>query len=681
MKTQLTNIDVFALAKELNDELCDGFIDNIYEVKDLLILKIRTKERKKILVIKKDSRINLTNYNYPVPKYPSQYCISLRKFLKNRRILGVYQYNLDRILIIELSNQNMSSWKFIIELFAKGNYILLNEENLVMVAKKYKKFKERVILAKKEYKFPLSRGLNLFSLDIKALSKIIKDSNDEIVRIIARNINIAGLYSEEICNLAKLDKKKVSDTLSEKEIKEIYNALIIFANKLNTEKLKPHIVMDEKKEVIDIVPFELSIYEGFQKEFFISFNEGLDNYFSKIDSINVKPNKFEKYNREKEKFEKRIQIQMEYIKEQQQTKEKNYKIGESIYKFFKELEKLLKTILEARKKGYQWNEIEDKLISGKEQEIKEIIPFKKIISSKRQVVIELDGNEIIIDLNKSIGENATIFYSKGKKAQKKIEGTYVAIEETKKEIKRLELEKESEEVIVDHLVRKPKKKWYEKYRWFISSENILTIGGRDASSNDAIYKKHLEPNDLVLHSEIRGSPLAIIKNPENKEISPKTISEAGLFVGCYSRAWKEGYKVADIFYVLPEQVSKRPPSGEYLPKGSFIISGKKKIIPKVKLELAIGVVFEKIQDNLNPDQVYFYPKVISGPESSIKKQTEIYKILISDRNGKSSGAIAKKLRSLFLKEVNDDLKKWVKILPLDDIILFIPAGNSEILTN
>ena len=681
MKTQLTNIDVFALAKELNDELCDGFIDNIYEVKDLLILKIRTKETNKILVIKKDSRINLTEYNYPVPKYPSQYCISLRKFLKNRRILGIYQQSLDRILIIELSNQDGSSWKFIIELFAKGNYILLNEENLVMVAKKYKKFKDRVILAKKEYKFPLSRGLNLFSLDIKALSKIIKESNDEIVRIIARNINIAGLYSEEICKLAKLDKKKVSNTLSEKEIKEIYNALIIFTNKLNTEKFKPHIVMDEKKEVIDIVPFELSIYEGFQKEYFKSFNEGLDNYFSKIDSIIVKPNKFEKYNREKEKFEKRLQIQMEYIKEQRQKKDKNYKIGESIYKFFKELEKLLKTILEARNKGYQWNEIEDKLISGKEQGIKEIIPFKKIISSKRQVVIELDGNEIIIDLNKSIGENANIFYSKGKKAQKKIEGTYIAIEETKKEIKRLELEREREEVIVDHLVRKPKKKWYEKYRWFISSENFLTIGGRDASSNDAIYKKHLEPNDLVLHSEIRGSPLTIIKNPENKEIPPKTISEAGFFVGCYSRAWKEGYKVADIFYVLAEQVSKRPPSGEYLPKGSFIISGKKKIIPKVKLELAIGVVFEKIQDNLNPDQVYFYPKVISGPESAIKKQTEIYKILISDRNGKSSGTIAKKLKSLFLKEVNDDLKKWVKILPLDDIILFIPAGNSEILTN
>ncbi|GAH90491.1 unnamed protein product [marine sediment metagenome] len=87
MKTQLSNIDVFAVAKELNDKLCDGFIDNIYEVKDLLIIKIRTREVNRNLVIERDSRVNLTNYNYPVPKYPSQYCSSLRKFLKNRRIL------------------------------------------------------------------------------------------------------------------------------------------------------------------------------------------------------------------------------------------------------------------------------------------------------------------------------------------------------------------------------------------------------------------------------------------------------------------------------------------------------------------------------------------------------------------------------------------------------------------
>ncbi|GAG98029.1 unnamed protein product, partial [marine sediment metagenome] len=190
---------------------------------------------------------------------------------------------------------------------------------------------------------------------------------------------------------------------------------------------------------------------------------------------------------------------------------------------------------------------------------------------------------------------------------------------------------------------------------------------------------YIEPNDLVLHSEIRGSPLTVIKNPENKEIPLDTINEASIFVGCYSRAWKEGYKITDIFYVLPKQVSKTPPSGEFLPKGSFIISGKKNFIQKVKLILAIGIIFEKIKDDLNPELIHFYPKVISGPESSIKKQTEIYELLTPEKFGKSSGNIAKKLKNLFLKKVDDDLKKWVNILSLDDIILLIPAGNSEIL--
>ncbi|GAI29971.1 unnamed protein product, partial [marine sediment metagenome] len=290
-----------------------------------------------------------------------------------------------------------------------------------------------------------------------------------------------------------------------------------FALKLKTEKLKPQFILDDKNEAIDVVPFDLSIYEGYQKQYIESFNEGLDIYFSKLDSAKIIPQPLEKYNREMEKFEKRLQTQIEYIREQENKKEKYYNIGESIYKHFKELEKLLKTILDAKKKGYQWNEIEDKLNSGKEQGIKETIPFRKIIPSKKQIIIQLDGREFIIDLNKSIGENANLIFSKGKKAQKKIEGTYSAIEETKKKIKKLIIEKDSEQVFVDHLVRKPKKKWYEKYRWFISSNEFLIIGGRDISSNEAIYRKYIEPNDLVLHSEIRGSPLTVIKNPENKE--------------------------------------------------------------------------------------------------------------------------------------------------------------------
>ena len=103
--TEFSNFDVFTIVKELDAILRDGSISNVYEIQDLLILKINTNFGKKNLIIKRDSRINITEYDYPIPEFPNQYIRTLRKFLKNRKILGISQYKLDRIIILELTNR------------------------------------------------------------------------------------------------------------------------------------------------------------------------------------------------------------------------------------------------------------------------------------------------------------------------------------------------------------------------------------------------------------------------------------------------------------------------------------------------------------------------------------------------------------------------------------------------
>ena len=70
----------------------------------------------------------------------------------------------------------------------------------------------------------------------------------------------------------------------------------------------------------------------------------------------------------------------------------------------------------------------------------------------------------------------------------------------------------------------------------------------------------------------------------------KTIQETAEFVASYSKAWKEIWGYADVFYVNADQVSKSPPAGEYLPKGSFMILGKKKFL---KIRGALIPFFEK----------------------------------------------------------------------------------------
>jgi len=256
--------------------------------------------------------------------------------------------------------------------------------------------------------------------------------------------------------------------------------------------------------------------------------------------------------------------------------------------------------------------------------------------------------EIEIDLTKSVDENAGTYFNLAKKAKKKIEGAKKAVEVSKKKLEKLQKDEDKfMEVETKKLEKKERKKeWYEKFHWFISSEDFLCIGGKDATTNEIIIKKHTDKDDLVFHTDMAGSPFFIIKN--GQEASEATIEETAQAVAVYSRAWKLGHTTADVFYVKPEQVSKEAQSGEYMSKGSFMVRGKSTYLHP-KLQYAIGLLNEEI---------------IGGPVNAIKKRTKNFILVMSGKEKKSS--LAKKIRSK------------LKGGDLDDIIKFLPAGGAEI---
>mgnify|MGYP006278636655 CR=1 FL=1 len=679
MKREFSNIDVFAIIKELNDVLRKGTISNIYQVEDLLILKINAIEGNKNLIIKRDLRINLTQYEYPIPQYPSQYIRNLRKHLRGRRILEVRQYNLDRIVIFELSNQGEEPWKFIVELFSRGNYILVDEENITKIAKSYLQLRNRKIMANKEYNFPDSYGRNFLEINKQELKELITEYQDkEIVRILARYINIAGIYGEEVCKRAGIEKDRRGSKLNDEEIDKLYTEFRNLRNQLLFSEINAHIVYNENGDQISVLPFELTIYDTYEKKYFPSFNEAVDEYYSKLDSENVVESSDNNFQEKITQQEKILENQKDHIETLKQEGEKYYEHGDFIYAHFKSFEKLLAVINEARSKGYSWDEINERLQRAKENNVRGTKYFEKIIPTTKEVVININGDEVYLDTNKTIGENATMIYSRGKKSKQKIKGAKEAIEKTKTKIDKLKEERESADEKIDFLVKKPEKKWYEKYRWFKSSDGFLVVGGRDASSNEAIFRKYIEPNDVVLHTNFPGSPLVVIKNSENQSIPENTLQEASIFVVSYSQAWKENWGLADVFYVNPDQVSKNPPSGEYLPKGSFMIEGKKSFIRNAKTELAIGLKFIKMNTNAEEYEYVHYPKVLAGPKKPIKEQANLHLIISPSSSGLTKGKLAKKIKHRFLENSKKEWDKWIKLLSLDDLILALPNGFSII---
>jgi predicted ribosome quality control (RQC) complex YloA/Tae2 family protein len=261
---------------------------------------------------------------------------------------------------------------------------------------------------------------------------------------------------------------------------------------------------------------------------------------------------------------------------------------------------------------------------------------------------------IEIDLNKSLNENASLYFEKAKKSKKKLEGLKKALRNTSKKLTELKSQKEERKTI---LFKKRKKKWFEKFHWFITSDGLLAIAGRDTTSNEELIKKYMEKEDLYFHAEIYGSPHCILKT-RNNSASLTSMKETAEFVASFSKAWKSGLSYVDVYSVLPEQVSKKTPSGESMKTGSFMVYGKRRWFKKTQLNFGIGI---------KEEQGTFI--VISGSFSAIKKHSLVcFKVI---QGKESKGATAKKLKELFEKKIQG-------AIDLDEIISMLPSGNSEV---
>lgn len=197
---------------------------------------------------------------------------------------------------------------------------------------------------------------------------------------------------------------------------------------------------------------------------------------------------------------------------------------------------------------------------------------------------------ILIDPNKSAYENATMSFDESKRMRKKAEEARKAIEKTKIEIdtiERKEVEKKArkEKEAVGGIVKQTKE-WFHAYHWFVTSDGMLVIGGKSAGQNEEVVKKHLEKDDLFFHADIKGGSVVVLKNGKNA--TQQSLDEAAQFAACNSNAWKIGYATIDVYAAPKEQVSKSPPPGEYLEKGSFFISGAKRYFRGTPLKLLIG---------------------------------------------------------------------------------------------
>lgn len=366
MQGEISSLELFYMVKELND-LVGGRIDKVYQ-KDrefLFTMHVRSRGRKMLKIM--PNAVYLTEYKEEFPKTPHGFCTFLRKRLGGTAIKSIFQKDFERIIEIEFEGKE-DNYRIIIEIFNKGNVILCDEDYKVISALESHKWKDRTVRGGIKYEFPPSQT-NILFLDEKEVAKIIKESNkDSIVKILAIDFGLGGLYAEELCALSKIDKDK--ETLSPAEIKKIADVL----KKLLKKKIKSNITGKE------ILPFDLKLFENDERKYFESFSEAIDSEFSKRIISKQKNVAEDKKNAGLDRIRLIIKQQEQTIKGMEKSEKENTEKGEFIYEHYEEIKKILEDMSLARKK-FSWGEIKERLKGHK--------VIKQINDKEGKITIEL----------------------------------------------------------------------------------------------------------------------------------------------------------------------------------------------------------------------------------------------------------------------------------------------------
>ncbi|MCE8424629.1 MAG: NFACT family protein [Candidatus Methanoperedens sp.] len=649
MKQEMSSVDIAALIRELSPRLFDAKITKVYQHSpDEIRIGLHIfKEGRTNLVIEAGRRIHLTNNPEKAQKLPQSFPMLLRKHLSGGRITEISQYDFDRIITIHIQ-RGEDKTILLVELFSKGNIILLDADRKIILPLKSISFRDRKVVRGEVYELPQPQ-LSPVTATADELNEMFSNSESDIVRTIAARMNIGGQYADEICHHAGIEKnmpaRKISDIGGiHKTLQEVFRPLI--------SGLRPHIVYKDEQK-IDVLPFPLFSYENYVKKEFSSFNDALDEFFSAV-AVEKKIEE-EASGKKDEKpglFEYRMQKQTEALQKFKEEEKKLVHKGELIYGHYQTIDSVLKAIKSARDKDYSWDEIKSIL---KKSDMPEAKSIRSINPVKGTISVSIDNEDVELDVRLSVTQNSQVFYDRSKKLSRKIKGAILAIEKTK------ELSQREAPLQIRKKIERPKQKWYEKFRWFISSDGFLVIGGRDAQSNEDIVKKYLQKQDIFFHAHVSGSPVVLIKT-EGKVVPETTLHEAAQFTVSYSGIWKSGQASGDAYWVLPEQVSKTPETGEYVAKGAFVIRGKRNYFKDIIVGVALGLILDEGK------------ALIGGPLSAVKKKAQF--VLEIEQGEFNQNDLSKKMYRMLYEKFED--KKLIKTIASPDrIAMFLPPGGSR----
>lgn len=525
----MTAFDLLASVAEMGG-VVGSKVENIYRTEVGFLFKLSS-----AYLVATRHRVSLTGV---IPEKSHEGAETLRGLFRDERLTAVSMPRFDRI--VELA---FSSGRLVVELLEPFNVIAVREGKVVWLLHSYRG-KDREVRPGLPYAYPPAVFIDVLTADVDAIEKAIDPS--DVRRSLIRRLGTGPELADEL--IARVGA-------SPRALAEMLKTLI---DQIRAGRLEPAVCIKGGAPVT-VMPIRPVSMQCDEVKLFNSFWAALDYYFTPMELAAMAVQKTQELAARRKKLEATVA-------------ELEKKIPE-----YREEATRLKSL--AHKLLMYKNEIEEALRGGESS-------IRILHVDRSKVKIELpEGDVVEVSRDTSLGRYITKLFDEAKELEEKASRAVQVLERLKKELAEVEeKQRRSEEEVKTSVKAVARRSWFERFHWTLTTGRKPVIGGRDASQNETAVRKYLKDHYLFFHADIPGAS-AVVTPPMDDLLE---VYQAAQFAAAYSRAWKIGIHAIDVYYVRGEQVSKQPPAGQYLAKGSFMVYGKREYVRNIRLELAIG---------------------------------------------------------------------------------------------
>jgi predicted ribosome quality control (RQC) complex YloA/Tae2 family protein len=654
---ELSSIELRYLVNEIRSRIISSssgyYVSSINAItRSSLFLKLHHPMQEDIMFVLSTRGIWITRLKFkPVEENNSLESVA-QKELERSKLELIEQIGSERIVSLKFRHPDGKVRIVVGEFFGDGNLIICNENMQIIAILNPIHVRHRTLSVGLRYVYPPARGVDVFNITLDQMLSLRDGAkNLDVLRWIGRNISMPKKFVEEVINRAGIEVDKHAAQLSDDEVSKIYNTIKNIINEVSTggKNHEPIVIMqdDKPQEALPIITQEVVAASKLIKKNSI---KKVASYMDAVDEVLSNEIMDIGRNSRTVELDRQIAVLEHDFEELNKAKETVLKKAAAIRKLAGELMAL----------SYRGSDVIADLLAANSA---------SLVTEKGIQYIEVAGEQVKMQPN--LAKASSMLFARAKE----MERGNASIEEARGKILvqigklRSETAAIHRKVIVKEQISR---EWYERYRWFITTDGLLVIGGRDASSNSALIRKHLTEHDIVFHAEVHGSPFFIIKNAAAFAATQEgtinsSLHEVAQATISFSRAWKDGLSSADAYWVMAEQVKKGAPTGQFLPKGSFVIEGKRNYIKGVELRLAIGIMQLNNRETL-----------LCGPEEAVKKRSIFYTVLL--QGGVDPMNAAKKVKSEFVKIAGENTKiaESIKHVSLDEFVRALPTGQSRL---